>query len=255
MEESGFAVKHGRSGVISFLAPGQEKPTRLRSSTLGDGFDPGDIRAVIAGERPIPVLADEAPARRVNLIIDIQQRMAQGKGPAYERWAKVYNLKQMAAALQYLREHDLMDYETMAASTEAAVERFHALSGELRETEAALEKTAGLMAATVEYAKTRPVFDGYKAARYSKKYLAQHEAELSDYRAAKAALNELLAGEKLPKMADMKKARQELAGKKKALYAEYRKAQADMRQAVAVKANIDHLLGHTDGRENKAQER
>ncbi len=154
--------------------------------------------------------------------------MAQSKGPAYERWAKVYNLKQMAAALQYLREHDLMDYETMAASTEAAVERFHALSGELRETE---------------------------AARYSKKYLAQHEAELSDYRAAKAALNELLAGEKLPKMADMKKTRQELAGKKKALYAEYRKAQADMRQAVAVKANIDYLLGVTDGRENKAQER
>ena len=38
-------------------------------------------------------------------------------------------------------------------------------------------------------------------------------------------------------------------------YAEYRKAQADMRQAVAVKANIDHLLGVTDGRENKAQER
>ena len=53
----------------------------------------------------------------------------------------------------------------------------------------------------------------------------------------------------------MKKACQELAGKKKALYAEYRKAQADMRQAVAVKANIEHLLGVTDGRENKAQER
>lgn len=101
MEESGFTVKHGRGGVISFLAPGQDKPTRLRASTLGDGFDPEDIRAVIAGERPIPELADEAPApvRRVNLIIDIQQRMAEGKGPAYERWAKVYNLKQMAAAL------------------------------------------------------------------------------------------------------------------------------------------------------------
>ena len=111
------------------------------------------------------------------------------------------------------------------------------------------------MAATVDYAKTRPVFDGYKAARYSKKYLAQHEAELASYRAAKAALNNLLNGEKLPKIADMKKTRQELAEKKKALYAEYRKAQADMRQAVAVKANIDHLLGHTDGRENKAPER
>lgn len=79
-----------------------------------------------------------AHARRVNLIIDIKERMAQGKGPVYERWAKVYNLKQMAAALQYLRENDLMDYEALAASTEKAVERFHTLSEELRQTEAEL---------------------------------------------------------------------------------------------------------------------
>ena len=112
-----------------------------------------------------------------------------------------------------------------------------------------------LMAATVEYAKTRPVFDGYKAARYSKNYLAEHEAELASYRAAKAAMNDILAGAKLPKMDALKKSRRELAEKKKALYAEYRKAQQDMREAVAIKANIDHLLGVTGGRENKAQER
>ena len=33
MEESGFQVKHGRGGAISFLAPGQDKYTRLRAST------------------------------------------------------------------------------------------------------------------------------------------------------------------------------------------------------------------------------
>ena len=257
MEESGFQVKHGRGGVISFLAPGQDKYTRLRASVLGPGFDPDDIQAVIAGERPIPELSKDgsAPPRRVNLIIDIQERMAQGKGPAYERWAKVYNLKQMAAALQYLREHDLMDYDALAASTEAAVDRAHKLAGELRDTEAAFSKTSELMGAVVQYAKTRPVFDGYKAARYSRKYLAQHEAELADYRAAKATMSDLLGGAKLPKMDTLKKERRALSEKKKALYAEYRKAQADMRQAVAVKGNIDHLLGHTDERENKAQER
>ena len=259
MKESGFRVKHGRGGVISFLAPGQDKYTRLRASVLGPGFDPDDIRAVIAGERerPIPELPKDSPAppRRVNLIIDIQERMAQGKGPAYERWAKVYNLKQMAAALQYLREHDLMDYDALAASTEAAVDRAHKLAGELRDTEAALSKTSELMGAVVQYAKMRPVFDGYKAARYSRKYLAQHEAELADYRAAKAAMSELLGGAKLPKMDTLKKQHRELSEKKKALYAEYRKAQADMRQAVAVKANIDHLLGHADEQKNKAQER
>ena len=43
--------------------------------------------------------------------------------------------------------------------------------------------------------------------------------------------------------------------RKKALYAEYRKAQADMREAVAVKGNIDFLRGYPEGREDKAQER
>ena len=47
-------------------------------------------------------------------------------------------------------------------------------------------------------------------------------------------------------MDTLKKQRPELSQKKKALYTEYRKAQADIRQAVAVKANIDHLLDHAD---------
>ena len=257
MEESGYAVKHGRGGVISFLAPGQDRATRLRASVLGEGYDPEDIQAVIAGKRPIPQMSREAaPApRRVDLIIDIQQRMAEGKGPGYERWAKVYNLKQMAAALQYLQEHHLTDYDSLAAMADQAAGRFHTLTAKIRQTEAELSKTSALMGAVVQYAKTRPVFDGYKAARYSKKYLAEHEAELADYRAARATINDLLGGAKLPKMDALKKERRELSEKRKALYVEYRKAQAEMRQAVAVKANIDHLLGHTDGRENKAQER
>ena len=256
MEGAGYAVKRGRGGVISFLVPGQKKPTRLRASTLGDGYDPEDIRTVIAGKRPTPAIPDEAPpSQRINLIIDIQERLSQGKGPAYERWAKVYNLKQMAAALLYLREHGLTDYAALEATTEAAVDRFHTLAGELRDTEAALSHTSQLMGAVVQYAKTRPVFDGYKAARYSKKYLAQHEAELADYRAAKATMSDLLGGAKLPKMDALKKERRELSEKKKALYAEYRKAQADMREAVAVKGNIDFLRCYPEGREDKAQER
>lgn len=61
-----------------------------------------------------------------------------------------------------------MNYEAMAASTKEAVDCFHKLPVELRETEAALSKATGLMAATVDYAKTWPVFDGYKAAKNSK---------------------------------------------------------------------------------------
>ena len=91
--------------------------------------------------------------------------------------------------------------------------------------------------------------------QYIRKYLAEHEAELADYRAAKATMGELLGGEKLPKMTELKEKRRQLAAQKKALYTEYRSAQEEMRQAVAVKANIDHLLGVTDGQRKKEQER
>ena len=257
MEAVGFQVVHGRGGVISFRAPGHDRAARLRASTLGAGYGREDIQAVIDGKAPTrtaPVRRAPTP-RRVNLLIDIQERMRQGKGPAYERWAKVYNLKQMAAALQYLKEHQLFEYDDLAAKTDAATERFHTLAGDIQQTEAELSRVSDLMAAVVQYAKTRPAFDGYKAAKYSRKYLAEHEAELADYRAAKATMAELLGGEKLPKMDVLKKKRRQLAARKKALYLEYRKAQQDMRELVAVKGSVDHLRGLTDNQRNKEQAR
>ena len=86
--------------------PSFARPARWRGSTLGNGYGPEAVQAVIDGTAPVrtPATGSARPApRRLNLIIDIQQRMAQGKGPGYERWAKIYNLKQMAAALQFLQ--------------------------------------------------------------------------------------------------------------------------------------------------------
>ena len=258
LEAAGVQVLHGRGGAISFRLPGFERPARWRGSTLGDGYGPEVVQAVLEGRAPARAGGggDARPkARRFNLVIDIRRRMAQGKGPGYERWAKVYNLKQMAAALQFLQENSLTDYAELEAKTEAAVDRAQALAGELREIEEELSHTTQLMGAVVQYAKTRPVFDGYKAARYSKKHLAQHEAELADYRAAKAAINELLDGAKLPKMDALKKKRRELAERKKALSVQYRAAQREMREIVTAKGNIDHLLDLTGGRADKEQAR
>ena len=258
LEAAGVQILHGRGGVLSFQLPGFARPARWRSSTLGDGYGPEAVQAVIDGTAPVrtPATGSARPApRRLNLIIDIQQRMAQGKGPGYERWAKIYNLKQMAAALQFLQEYGLTDYDELAAKTDAAVDQEHTLAGELRAVQEELTHTAALMGAVVQYAKTRPVFDGYKAAKYSKKYLAQHEAELADYREAKVTMNDLLDGAKLPKMDALKQKRRELAERKKALTAQYRAAQKEMRELVTAKGNIDHLINLTGGRADKEQTR
>ena len=257
MEESGFQVKHGRGGVISFLAPGQDKYTRLRASVLGPGFDPDDIRAVIAGERPIPELPKDSPAppRRVNLIIDIRERMAQGKGPAYARWAKVYNLKQMAAALAYLQDNGLTEYGELEKKAAETTDRFHVLSDRIKQTENATNTNRELKTATVQYARTRPVFEKYKAAKYSRKFLAEHEADIELYRAAQADLKRLLDGAKLPKMDVLKEEGRRLAEQKRKLYAEYQRVRRDMQEVNTAKANIDYLLGYAGQDKKKEQER
>ena len=104
-------------------------------------------------------------------------KLAAGKGPGYERWAKVFNIKQMAAALAYIQDNNLTDYEQLAKKATEAADRFHAISEQVKQTEQAMKTNAGLKAATVQYAKTRPVFEQYKATKYSRKFLAEHEAD------------------------------------------------------------------------------
>jgi len=257
MEAAGYEVKHGRGGSLSFRAPGQERFTRCRASTLGEGYGPEDIRAVIEGRALLSSSRAAGPVkqgRKLNLIIDIQTRL-QGKGPAYERWAKVFNLKQMAAALAYLQDNGLTEYEQLEKKAEQATEHFHTLAGKIKTVEAALATNTELKGATVNYAKTRPVFEAYKAARYSRKYLAEHEAEIEIYRAARATMSAILDGAKLPKMDRLKEEGRRLAAEKKELYAEYREARREMREATTAKANIDYLLGLTGQEKNKEQER
>ena len=249
MEQAGYEVKQ-RRGAISFRAPGQERFTRLRSDTLGEGYSETDIRAALSGSRQRP----GQPRQKINLAIDIQSRL-QGKGPGYERWAKVFNLKQMAAALAYLQDNGLTDYEQLEQKATAATEHFHKLSDQIKSTEAALHTNMELKAATVQYAKTRPVFEKYKASKYSKKFLAEHEADIELYRAACADFKAILGGAKLPKMDTLKEEGRKLAEQKKKLYAEYRKAKADMQEVTTIKANIDYLLGYSEPGRKKEQER
>ena len=181
--------------------------------------------------------------------------MKDGKGPAYERWAKVFNLKQMAAAVQFLQENKLLAYEDLQARADTAADRFHSASNKLKTTESAIKRNAGLKAAIADYAKTRPIFEEYRARKYSNKYLSEHEADIAVYRAAQATMKELLQGAKLPKMATLKAEWQTLSAEKKSGYAEYRAAQKDMREVVVIKQNIDTLLGLTDRPKSKELER
>lgn len=95
----------------------------------------------------------------------------------------------------------------------------------------------------------------FVVAKYSNKYLAEHEADIAAYRAAQDTFRRLLSGSKLPKMDTLKSEFQRLSADKKNAYREYRETKKAMQEIVTVKSNIDHLLGLTDAQKNKEMER
>lgn len=108
MQLNGYEVKRGK--YIAFKGDEQKKFIRLRS--LGDGFCEEDIRSVIC-EKWIKRtgrkwIRDE---KKVSLVVDIQAKLLAGKGPGYEKWDKVFNLKQMAKTLNYLEENHITSLE------------------------------------------------------------------------------------------------------------------------------------------------
>lgn len=88
--------------------------------------------------------------------MDIQAKLAAGKEPRYERWTKVFNIKQIVATLAYIQDNGLTDYEQLAQKATEATDHFHILSEQSKQMEQTIKTNAGLKAATVQYVSAMP---------------------------------------------------------------------------------------------------
>ena len=109
-----------------------------------------------------------------------------------------------------------------------------------------LEKAAHVLITSL--AKTRDTYVAYRKAGYSKKFLAEHEADITLHKAAKKHFDEL-GIQKLPTVKSLQAEYAALMEEKKAAYAEYRKAREDMKELLTAKANIDRILELDEVRE------
>ena len=112
---------------------GQDRFLRFRS--LGEGYTEEEIRAVILGEKGHRIRNKNKQVvsqKRLNLLVDIDVRL-QAKGIGYQRWATVYNLKQMAQTMIFLREHGIEDIDQLREKTKQSTERFDQLDEKSKE--------------------------------------------------------------------------------------------------------------------------
>ena len=188
------------------------------------------------------------------LLVDIQAKLSEGKSEGYARWAKKYNLKEMSKTLIFLQEHKIGSADELNERTAAATEKYHQLGDSIKAAETRMAEIAVLKTHIVNYAKTHSVYDAYRKAGYSKKFLDTHREEITLHKAAKAAFDET-GLKKLPKVKALNAEYSDLLTQKKAAYPDYRKAREEMQELVKAQKNIELFFAEEKDAQEKQQTR
>lgn len=142
----------------------------------------------------------------------------------------------------------------MQERIDAATARYHELGDSIKATETRMAEIAVLRTHIVNYARTRPVYDAYRKAGYSKRFLDTHREEITLHKAAKTAFDE--AGlKKLPKAKDLSIEYAELLKKKKESYPDYRKARDEMQELMKAQKNVEMFFAEEKSTTEKGQAR
>ena len=241
LHQAGYEIKRGKVPSLR----GAEQKNYIRMDTLGAGYSPDELQAIIAGTQthiPRKRFVLDTPAKPSgSLLIDIQAKLQEGKGAGYAKWAKSFNLKQMSQTMIYLEENGLLDLDTLNEQAAAASATYHNLSRQIKSAEQRMTEIKILQQHIANYSKTRNVYVGYRKAGYSKKYLAEHEADILLHKAAKKYFDDQ-GLKKLPTYQSLQKEYAELMTQKKSMYSDYKKAQEKMRELQTAKANVDRIL-------------
>lgn len=241
--EMGYECKRGK--YVSLKGRGQRKYLRMRS--LGAGYREQDLEKVFSGEASFihnpkqdknEVFTLTKDETKIDMLLDIQALIA--KGPGYERWAKVHNIKQMAQTLLFLEEHDIRDYADLEARAKSASERFGEITTKQKELEGRLEEIATLKKHIINYSKTKDVYAEYRKSGYSKKFFEEHREAITMCKAAKEAFSKIQGN--IPKIKELNEEYAKVLQEKKGTYAEYRQAKKNIKDYQTAKYNVDLFL-------------
>ncbi len=170
---------------------------------------------------------------QIAFLIDIQQKLQEGKGQGYANWAKVFNVKQIAKTVMFLEEHGVSSFEELRGKAEYITERRDTLLDSVKVDEKKLQEITVLKTHKINYEKARKVFAEYKTSGYNQQFFEEHRELLTLRRAAKQAFDEYTdthpEAKELPRIKDLNVQYSEILERNKRNYSEYCKLRNETR--------------------------
>ena len=246
--------RHGKTGIQPTKAP-QTAPKLVGASSISFA-SPQAGKLTHSAASPLPAKPDGfAGAPSVQRLVDIEKKLAEGKGRGYERWATMHNLKQMAATLNVYQEYGFTSPEQLEAAVDTAYQEMRQTSGELKALETKLQGKKELQQQVLAYAKTKPARDGLRAQKSQKARDAYRQANESDFIIADAAARYFKAHgiTKLPARKALQAEIEQLISEKDGLYNTYHEQKQRFKELQTVKRNIDQILRREEPHRRKEQ--
>ena len=246
--------RHGKTGIQPTKAP-QTAPKLVGASSISFA-SPQAGKLTHSAASPLPAKPDGfAGAPSVQRLVDIEKKLAEGKGRGYERWATMHNLKQMAATLNVYQEYGFTSPEQLEAAVDTAYQEMRQTSGKLKTLETKLQGKKELQQQVLAYAKTKPARDGLKAQKSEKARAAYRQANESDFIIVDAAARYFREHgiTKLPARKALQDEIEQLVSKKSSLYNTYHEQKQRYTELQTVKRNIDQILRRSEPHRRKEQ--
>ena len=243
-----------KTGIQPAKAP-QTAPKLVGASSISFA-SPQAGKLTHSAASPLPTKPDGfAGAPSVQRLVDIEKKLAEGKGRGYERWATMHNLKQMAATLNVYQEYGFTSPEQLEAAVDTAYQEMRQTSGKLKTLEIKLQGKKELQQQVLAYAKTKPTREGLKAQKSEKARAAYRQANESDFIIADAAARYFKAHgiTKLPARKALQAEIEQLISEKDGLYNTYHEQKQRFKELQTVKRNIDQILRREEPHRRKEQ--
>jgi len=241
MRQYGITVKESR-GQFSYLPSGRTK--FIRAKHLGDKFDKEAVLTALQAnaerKRTVTLKPD-----KIGKLIDIQAKLAEGKGAGYERWVKKFNLKAMAQTLLLLQEKGLTDEDALNQRIAELEAKYHDSLAVVKDLEGPMKTNKELRYHVAAYTSAKGIVQQLKAANRPAAFEEQHRAELTAYRAAAAYFkaNDLT---KLPSPKKLEAEYAQLASEKAKFYEQYKETKEELLKLKTAKQNVASFFREED---------
>lgn len=235
IEKLGYEIKYGKH--IAFRHKDKERFTR--SKTIGADYTEEKIKERIANTLTIN---HQTVQNSLGNIINLATNSKVKESKRYENWATKHNLKTATETVLLMRDKGIKSFAQIDNAIQETATKRQELQDKIKEIEHETNQLSMTMENIHTIKKYRHIYQVYKEDTNDKRFIQEHQSEITLYKNALKELKESYT--KLPNTKDILEQLHLVHEKKNTLLQEYSSIKDNMSELYQIRKNYENYMGN-----------